>query len=264
MEYFGYISIFFVGLFLGLLGSGGSILILPILVYFLGINPIEGTTYSLLIVGLLSFFGMLPYIKKNELDFSIAIPFSIPSIIFVYLTRLFLLPYLPDVILNYPFFLTKDKFIMLIFSLFMCVAAAMMLLYKVKDSDKKKKNRFLILFNVLFEGAIIGVLTGFVGAGGGFLIIPALVLLLKVPIKKAIPCSLFIITAKSIIGVYGDLQNGFHLNYSFLFLIVSIGVIGVLWAQKIVHLYNEENLKKIFAIVVIFIASIIMGKEILI
>ena len=187
------------GLILSLLGAGGSILTMPILVYLFFIPVVEATSYSLLIVGLTALFGSIEYFRRKSIHIKTAISFGAPSIIGVLIARKYLLPSVPDQFI-FGILITKDFIIMIIFSTLMILASVMMLKKDKSFSDQKytrdKKNYFIIVV----EGFIIGGVTGFVGAGGGFIIIPALVLLAGLEMKIAVGTSLIIIAFKSIIG----------------------------------------------------------------
>ena len=209
IQILGYFGAFLVGLILGLIGSGGSILSLPVLVYVFGINPVLATAYSLFIVGITSLVGSIKNLRNNMIDYNTTLFFSISAIISVYITRKYLILLIPEIILTTDLIvLTKEKFIMLLFSILMVVAGFFM----IKKSPKtivKMKNIKTIAPNkliILAEGSLIGFITGLVGAGGGFIIIPVLVILTKLRMKHAIATSLAIISLKSLIGFIGDIQ----------------------------------------------------------
>ncbi|MBO6631469.1 MAG: sulfite exporter TauE/SafE family protein, partial [Psychroserpens sp.] len=203
----GYLGALFIGIVLGLIGGGGSILTVPILVYLMYVNPVTATAYSLFVVGVSALVGAIRNMQKGLVDFRTAIVFAIPAFIAVYATRKFLVPAIPDTLFNIgDFLVTKDIAIMLFFAVVMLVASISMIKSKREDnqeSDAVSYNYPLIII----EGIVVGVLTGIVGAGGGFLIIPALVLLAKLPMKKAVATSLLIIAIKSLIGFLGDVEN---------------------------------------------------------
>jgi uncharacterized membrane protein YfcA len=194
-----------IGLSLGLIGGGGSILTVPVLVYLFGVDPVMATAYSLFIVGLTSAVGVFPKYKEGLVDVRTGLIFGAPSIATVFLTRQWLVPNIPNTIWQIDdFVLTKSVMLMLIFAILMVAASVSM----IRDpKTKTASTESQLSFNyplIVLEGAIVGVLTGLVGAGGGFLIIPALVLLTKLPMKKAVGTSLLIIAAKSLIGFTSD------------------------------------------------------------
>ena len=192
----GYLGALLIGIVLGLIGGGGSILTVPILVYLLQINPVTATAYSLFVVGSSALVGTLRNIPKKTVDFRTAFVFALPAFISVYLTRRFLVPAIPEEIFNIGnFTLTKNLGIMVFFALIMLFASFSMIRNKKEGNDASEK----VSYNyplIIIEGIVVGTLTGIVGAGGGFLIIPALVLFAKLPMKKAVATSLLIIAIK--------------------------------------------------------------------
>ncbi|MCP4052082.1 MAG: sulfite exporter TauE/SafE family protein, partial [Mesoflavibacter sp.] len=183
----GYIGALFIGLVLGLIGGGGSILTVPILVYFLGINPITATAYSLFVVGSSALVGAIKNIQKKLVDFKTAIVFAVPAFTAVFLTRKYLVPAIPEQFYKIDnFIITKDIAIMLLFAVLMLLASISMLKSK-KEVEKEDVNLNFVVF--FFQAAFIGVLTGLVGAGGGFLIIPTLMFFARMSIKNAVATS---------------------------------------------------------------------------
>lgn len=257
MEVLGYIGALLIGLVLGLSGGGGSILTVPILVYLLAIQPVTAMAYSLFIVGITSGFGAFQNYKKGLIDFKNGFLFAIPSFVGVYLTRRFLVPLLPDVFIEKPILVTKDFFLMLLFAIIMILAAYSMLKKKTEKTDNASVS-FLQLGLQTFS---IGILIGLVGAGGGFLIIPALVLFVKLPMKKAVATSLFIITLNSLIGFLGDVQN-LSIDWRFLLSFTSLSVVGIFIGIYLNQFINEKQLKKGFAYFVLVMAGFILVKEI--
>jgi len=256
-EILGYIGALFIGLVLGITGGGGSILTVPILVYVLSINPILATAYSLFIVGSTSAFGTIQNFRKGLVAPKTALQFAIPSLIGVYLTRKFIVTNLPDTIFYFGSLkLSKETFLMLLFAVVMFLAAYSMLKTKKEEEIIEVKNKYVILIQLFF----VGILIGLIGAGGGFLIIPALLQLAKLPIKKAIGTSLLIITINSLIGFLGDVQNSI-IDWTFLFLFTSISIIGIFIGLYIQHYINEKLLKKIFGIFILIMSFFIFYKE---
>lgn len=262
VEILGYFGALVVGLVLGLIGGGGSILTVPILVYFLGFSPIVATGYSLFVVGSTALVGTLRNIKKNTIDFKTAIVFAIPSIITVFMVRILVIPNLPEVIFSIGnFTLTNSLFIMLLFALIMLLAGWSMINSKDLNNDSVIK-----VFNKTHYFAIgtqaigIGVLAGLVGAGGGFLIVPALVLLVKLPIKKAISTSLFIIAVQSLIGFLGDIKT-LVIDWQFLLTFTAISILGIFIGLTLSKKITAKKLKKGFGYFTIIMAIFILFKE---
>lgn len=257
MEILGYIGALFIGLVLGLTGGGGSILTVPILVYLMSINPVIATAYSLFIVGTTSTFGAIQNYRKNLVDIKNGFIFAIPSFIAVYLTRKYIVPEIPKVIIESPFLITKDTFLMLFFALIMVFGALSVLKKKSQNTNSEEK-RNLILIGI--QTFTIGIIIGLVGAGGGFLIIPSLILFAKLPMRKAVGTSLFIIAMNSLVGFIGDVQN-LVIDWVFLLTFSSISVVGIFTGMYLTKYTNESQLKKIFAYFVLVMAAIILLKE---
>lgn len=258
-ELLGYFGALLIGLVLGLIGGGGSILTVPIFVYLLQINPVTATAYSLFVVGVAALVGAIRNMQKGLVDLRTAVVFSVPAFIAVYVTRRYVLPAIPEKLFSvFGFEITKDIGIMIFFALIMLVAALSMIRDKRDDTAQKKK-RYNYPFIVL-EGAVVGLLTGLVGAGGGFLIIPALVLLAGLPMKKAVATSLLIIAIKSLIGFIGDVEN-MAIEWGFLLLFTAIAIVGIffgIWLNKYI---NGKKLKKGFGWFVLIMALYILFKE---
>lgn len=255
----GYIGALFVGLTLGLLGGGGSILTVPILVYLLAINPVLATAYSLFVVGTTSLVGAVRNMTKGMVDFKIAFVFAIPSFIAVYLTRRYLLPAIPDIIFTMEgFVMTKDLAIMLFFALIMLAASYSMIKGRKEGTVSKSKKVNLPL--IFLEGIVVGMLTGIVGAGGGFLIIPALVLFANLPMKRAVATSLLIIAAKSLIGFLGDVQT-LEIEWPFLLTFSGLSIVGIFIGIYLNKYFNGKSLKKAFGWFVLIMGIYIILKE---
>lgn len=259
-EIFGFISAFFIGVVLGLIGGGGSILSVPVLVYLMHINPVTATAYSLFIVGFAAMVGAFKNMKKGLVDYRTAIVFAIPAFIAVYVTRRFVVPAIPDTILSIgDFVLTKNIGVMLFFAILMLLASFSMIRSKSKGLTEDSEVRYNYPL-ILVEGAIIGFLTGLVGAGGGFLIIPALVLLAKLPMKKAVATSLLIIAVKSLIGFMGDLEN-IEIDWVFLLSFTSLSVMGIFAGTWLSKFIDGKKLKKGFGWFVLVMAVYIIIRE---
>ena len=255
----GYIGALIVGLTLGLLGGGGSILTVPILVYLLGINPVVATAYSLFVVGTTSLVGAIRNISKGMVDIKVAVVFAIPAFIAVYLTRRYLVPAIPEEIFSIgDFVMTKNLGIMLFFALIMVAASYSMIKgRKEKEVDPNAKLKIPL---IILEGAVVGILTGIVGAGGGFLIIPALVLFANLPMKRAVATSLLIIAVKSLIGFLGDVQN-LAIDWNFLLTFTVLYIVGIFIGIYLNRFINEKSLKKAFGWFVLAMGIYIITKE---
>ena len=258
MEVVGYFASILIGVSLGLIGSGGSILTVPVLVYLFNINPILATTYSLCIVGLSSIAGIISRMKQRLVDIKTIIIFGIPSVIGVFIARKFFLPSIPDTIHLGNTLISKSNFIMLFFASLMLVSALSMILGK----NKKEVEGVLPEYGLalMLVGLGEGMLTGIVGAGGGFLIIPALVILGKLPMKKAIASSIFIISIKSIVGFIGDISHT-TIDWNFLIVIVLLATLGIIIGNYLNKKMDGEKLKKGFGWFVLIMASVIFIEQ---
>lgn len=254
----GYIGALIVGLVLGLIGGGGSILTVPILVYLLGFNPIIATAYSLFIVGSSSLVGTIQKHKKKLVDFKTGLIFSFPSFIAVYLTRRYLVPSLPNTFLSFgDFILTKEIAVMLFFAIIMLLSSLSMIRTKKEVVTTTKTQPYYITF---IQGLVIGTITGLIGAGGGFLYVPALVLWAKLPMKKAVGTSLVIITLNSLIGFTGDIQN-IDIQWPFLLTFSGITIIGIILGGYFSKNVSNQILKKGFGYFTLIMACYIMYME---
>ena len=250
-----------IGLSLGLIGGGGSILTVPVLVYLLGVDPVLATAYSLFIVGFTSAVGVYPKYKEGLVDVRTALIFGAPSIAAVFLTRKLIVPAIPATVLHLgDWVLTKSVLLMTLFAVLMVSASVSMI------SDKKAKNAIQegpLVFNyplIIVEGAVVGLLTGLVGAGGGFLIIPALVMLTKLPMKKAVGTSLLIIAAKSLIGFTGDLSQQ-TMDWSLLLSVTLMAVLGIFAGNALSKKIDGNKLKKGFGWFVLIMGVYMLLKE---
>jgi uncharacterized protein len=263
MELLGYIAAILMGLALGLIGGGGSILTVPILVYLFVIDPVLATAYSLFIVGFTSLVGSLSHIRLGNIHWKTAVVFGIPSIFSVYLTRLYLIPLIPDEIhLSERLVLSKAMLLLVFFAVIMVLAAYSMIR---KPKHREKETNSVVQYNfplIFLEGLVVGVITGLVGAGGGFLIIPALVILAKLPMKQAVGTSLIIIASKSLIGFVGDLQSMTNVDWFFLIRFTAIAVIGIILGAKLSLVISNEKLKPAFGWFVLVMGCYIITKEV--
>ena len=260
MDIAGYLASVFIGIFLGLIGGGGSILTVPVLVYLFHTDTILSTTYSLFVVGTTSLIGAFFYFKRRQVNLNTAVVFGLPSIAAVFLTRIFLIPVIPETLFQIgSFALTKSVFFMLLFGVLMVAAAYSMIRKKaVEESEEKTgkpKNALLIL-----QGMFVGLVTGLVGAGGGFLIIPALVNFLKLPMKTAIGTSLAIISINSLTGFLFSLKNS-AIHWNFLLLISGLALAGLFIGMMFSRKIDGSKLKPAFGLIVLIMGIYILFRE---
>lgn len=259
MEYIGYLASIIIGISLGLIGGGGSILTVPILVYLFQINPENATSYSLFIVGATAMVGAYRHYKLGNLKIKSALYFAFPSVISLLLVRKLLVPKIPAILFNIQGFeVSKNFLIMVVFALLMIAASASMI-RKIKTKSIANTVNYSRLAMV---GFLVGLVTGFLGAGGGFLIIPALIFFADLPMKQAVGTSLFIIFINSLIGFTGDMINGVAVNYKLLLTITSIAIVGMLIGTQLSKKIDGAKLKPAFGWFVLVMGCYIITKEI--
>jgi uncharacterized membrane protein YfcA len=258
MEILGYVACIFIGVILGILGGGGSILSIPILVYLFNVDPVLASAYSLFIVGTTSLVGAIPKYKDHLISIRTGILFGVPSILTIFVTRKWIVPSIPDIIFQTESFtLTKRVLILGVFSILMVLASFSMIRQKRELENDNQRFRIALL---VIEGLLIGFLTGFVGAGGGFLIIPALVLLTGLKFKMAVGTSLFIIAINSLFGFLGDVLN-YTIPWTFLLSITMLAVIGILIGNRVSKRISANRLRKVFGWFILVMGTWILVKE---
>lgn len=256
MEILGYAASVLIGISLGLIGGGGSILTVPILVYFFAVDPVLATTYSLFVVGITSSVGAFSHYKKGNVDFKIALLFGIPSLAAIFTMRKWVMPAVPHHLLNIGNFeLTKGVLLMLVFALLMLAASVSMIRKnKIENGTFGKVNKY----RLVIQSIVVGVITGFVGVGGGFLIIPSLVLFASLPMKKAVGTSLMIMTISSMLGVLGDVSAHTTINYRFLTVFSGFAIIGIIAGSYLVKYINDAKLKPAFGWFVLVMGIVVL------
>tara|TARA_B100001142_G_scaffold269659_1_gene275412 strand:+ start:479 stop:1273 length:795 start_codon:yes stop_codon:yes gene_type:complete len=245
MELLGYIMALFIGISLGLFGGGGSILAVPVLAYLFSLDEKVATAYSLFIVGFAALVGGIKQNINNNVDWITAVVFGIPALIGVWIVRHYVIPELPDVLFDVGDFAISRRMGMFGVFIVLMVAAALSML----KENMRKGGSGDISYNyplILIEGLIVGAVTGLVGAGGGFLIIPALVVLTNLDIKKAIGTSLVIIALKSILGFFLGDALIMSIDWNFLIVFTSITIIGIFLGVYIGNFIDGNKLKKGF------------------
>lgn len=259
MEVLGYFASLFIGISLGLIGGGGSILTVPILVYLFNVNPKLATTYSLFIVGLTAAFGAIRHYKMGNIKVKSAMYFAIPSLITLLLVRKIVLLRIPEIIpIGNSYAVSRGMVIMVLFAILMILASYSMI-RKQKSLPAESQIKPLQLMCI---GAIVGLITGFLGAGGGFLIIPALLFFAKMQMKQAVGTSLLIIAFNSLLGFTGDVMNGVEMDYIFLLSIAFIAGIGIFIGTFLSKKMDGAQLKPIFGWFVLVMGIYIIVKEV--
>lgn len=263
MEIFGYIASVLIGISLGLIGGGGSILTVPVLVYLFGLDALTATEYSLFIVGISSVAGSFSYFKKGWVDLRTAIVFGLPSVISIFIARNYILPLVPDKILTIGnWSMSKDTFLLLVFAGLMLLASFKMIRKHPGVQEGKTHAGKSDTFLAAMQGSVVGVLTGFVGAGGGFMIIPTLVSLLRTPMKVAIGTSLVIIACNSLVGFFTSMEH-MDINWNFLATISAIAVAGIFIGSHISGKIDGNKLKPAFGWFILLMGMYIMVREVL-
>ncbi len=262
LEYLGYFCAVVIGLVLGLMGGGGSILTVPVLVYLMGYNPVTAAAYSLFIVGTTSTFGTVQNIRKDQVEIKTGLIYALPSLVGVFISRKFIVPALPEDLFRISGFLvTKNIFLMVLFAIVMILSGISMLQNRseVEPPEANRNTNILMVLTVF----LAGILVGLVGAGGGFLFIPLLIYVARLPIKKAIATSLLIIAINSLTGFTGDVFNT-TIDWIFLFTFTIFSITGIFAGLFLNKFVNDTNLKKGFGIFVLIMALIIIVQEVFI
>ena len=262
MELLGYFASALIGISLGLIGGGGSILTVPVMVYLFGVQPLLATSYSLFIVGTTSLIGSVNNFKKGNINLKAALLFGTASIVTVFLTRKFIVPAIPKEIITISGFTVTEPFLtMILFGILMLIASISMITDKSRPEPEKECSECIKFFKLLGYGISIGLVTGLLGAGGGFLLIPALIFIIKLPMKKAVGTSLFIIAMNSLFGFAGDFGH-FNIDWTFLAIITSIAVAGIFIGGFLSKKIPGEKLKKGFGWFVLVMGIYIIFREI--
>lgn len=239
----GYLLSIFIGLSLGMIGGGGSILTIPILVYFFNIDPVVASTYSLFVVGITSLAGAFSHYQKGNVNLKMAVLFGVPSLVAVFIMRKWIMPMVPlHLVTIGTFQLTKPILLMTVFAILMVVASVSMI---------RKKKELEINSNINYQrlvllSIVVGTITGFVGIGGGFIIIPSLILFAGLPMKKAVGTSLTIMTISSLIGVTGDISRHEPINYPFLAIFSAFAIAGIVAGCYLTKYIHDARLKPAF------------------
>ncbi|WP_244283293.1 sulfite exporter TauE/SafE family protein [Leptospira neocaledonica] len=252
------------GTLLGLIGAGGSILTVPILFYFFGQDAIFATTNSLFVVGIAALVGAAIQLKKRDTNIKVGMYFAGPSFLGIYIARYLLLPSLPDILISSSTItLTKPLLIMIIFSIIMASSSWAMI--RSNNSFQTESLKLYStpsnLFGIGLTGLIVGTITGFVGAGGGFLIIPALVILLKFSVRQAAATSLAIIAGNSLFGFAISFRSEQTEYCPLLLIICALGIAGMFLGLKLSSRMNEKYLKSSFGYFTLLVASLILWDQ---
>ncbi len=261
MHILGYFFAIVIGLVMGLIGGGGSILSVPVFAYLFDIDAITATTFSLFVVGVTSSVGSVSFVRQGHVQFSSALQFGIPSILGILFSRRVVLPHLPPYIINrWGITITNEMFILLLFAILMLISAIKMIQKKERPRGRKfQQSNYTLLAS---QGLLVGIITGFIGAGGGFLIVPALVMLVGVSMKQAVGTSLFIISINSLIGFASSLDK-VHIDWPFLLFFTGLSIVGILVGVAFSKRIESQKLKPLFGWVVLTMGIFIIIKELI-
>ena len=256
MELLGYAAAVVIGITLGLMGGGGSILTVPVLVYLFGMSASVATGYSLFIVGATSAIGAALRARCGLVAGRAAISFALPAFLTVWLTRSFLLPAIPE----HLGLVSRDTALLMVFAALMLVTAISML--RGRKETPARADAPAKLVALVVPALVVGVVTGLVGAGGGFLIVPALTLAAKLPIKRAVGTSLAIIAANSLFGFFSDPRTHQSANWGFLLTVTGLAIVGMAIGTGLAQRLPGEKLRPAFGMFLLTMGLYMLGREI--
>jgi len=261
----GYLLMLLMGGTLGMIGAGGSILTVPILVYLLQVPAVTATGYSLPIVGIVATIGALHYRHRGQMDLHAAFTFALPALIMVFATRWWLLPALPASIMVGGFLISKDTLILALLAALMLASARFMLNPAACENGPvaprlRGTQRLMLLVTA---SALIGMLTGLVGAGGGFLIVPALLCLFGLTMHTAIGTSLLVIAVNAFTGFAGDLGAGFAIDWPLLGGLLALTLAGMGLGTRLNRRCDARQLRRGFGWLTLAVAAAIIAREII-
>lgn len=263
LELAGYLMVFVIGVVMGMIGAGGSILTSSVLIYVFSINPVLSASYTLLNVGIISLVGVVQYLRKDQVDIRTGLLFALPALLVVFIMRRMIMPAIPSCICQFGSFeLTKELLVMIAFALVMILVAWSMIRQPIPKENSIQNSRSGL--NMIIPGGLAGIITGFTGAGGGFVIVPALIFFANLDIKKAIGTSLFIISINAATGFIGDYSSGVHYDWTFLFKLISVTVGGMIFSSLLANRISNNRLRRVFGITILVIGCWIVIKEIII
>ncbi len=257
----GFLLAILVGITLGLVGSGGTILTVPILVYIMGVDPVLSTTYSLFAIGITSIVGSVKGFIAKEVDIKKVLSFGLPSLLMVFVMRTFVLPLVPEVITIGPWAFHQSVLLMLLFAMIMLASSISMIQGSDMPMVPLSNAHEIPVSLVIVQGLFVGIVTGTVGAGGGFLIIPALVNFFKLPMKKAVSTSLVIISINSFFGVLGDVEKFPAFDWPLILGYTFFTIVGVFVGFALSNKMNGEDLRKAFGYLILLMGGYILVRE---
>jgi len=282
LEIIGYLIGFFIGVVMGLIGGGGSLL-LPALLYLFEKDSTLATAYTLVLVGMTALIGVIPRIKSKKVDFPTAITLGIPILLGTLLVRGWLTHLIPDFQMGadgkptdvpYVIFsllgfeLTKEKLTLLVFATVLMASFASMIgligRNMTAKPDLRQENPRFYYSMLIGAGLFIGVLSAFIGAGGGVMIVPLLVIIMGLPMKTVVGTSLAIMAGKSVLGFAGDIVKiGERIEWEFLGAFAVVMIAGILVGTYSSKYVSSAKLKTGFAWFILAMAIFIFLKELM-
>ena len=250
-----------IGFSLGLIGAGGSILTIPVFVYILKVDPLASSIYSMFVVGISSAAGGIKSMMNKLVDFKVTLVFGIPSVFGVLIARTWIFPYIPDELLTLGgFVLSKKTGFMLCISVLMFLAGFRMLKSSSRQKSGSDLEEEIRTAFILIQGLLVGLLTGLLGMGGGFLIVPALYFWAKLPMKTAVGTALLIIAINSLTSFMISFPSAV-IDWYLLFKFSAGSVLGIMIGVKLAENVSGDSLKIIFGWFVLVISLYIVLKQ---
>jgi uncharacterized protein len=260
----GYVTALGIGALLALIGGGGAILTLPVLVYLFKLPPWTATTYSLFIVGCTAAIGAMKQARAKMIDYDAAFRFVLPAVVAIHLVRTFFVPRIPSSF-TLPLIgtVTKDLLVMSVLALAMLVSAYNMLRKACETTDPAPVlSPSAKLAKSASRGFAVGLFTGFVGAGGGFLFVPALSIIERLPLKRAVATSLFVIAINSLLGFAGDVFHGAVIDWNLLLSFSGMAALGMLAGTAFTRSLAERQVRLAFGSTLVAIAVLIIALQV--
>ncbi|MCX2929067.1 sulfite exporter TauE/SafE family protein [Mycobacterium sp. CVI_P3] len=237
-----------VGVSLGLLGGGGSILTVPLLAYVAGMDAKQAIATSLLVVGVTSAVGAVSHARAGRVQWRTALLFGATAMVGAYAGG-HLAKFIPGSVL------------LIGFALMMIATAVAMLRGRKSTTESAHPKEHLPILKIVAEGVVVGLVTGLVGAGGGFLVVPALVLLGGLPMPVAVGTSLVVIAMKSFAGLAGYLSV-VQIDWTVAAMVTAAAVLGGILGSRFAAVVNPDALRKAFGWFVLIMSGVILGQEV--
>lgn len=259
MEIVIYAIALLIGVSLGLIGAGGAIVAVPAFVYLGNTPPTIASGYALFVVAIVTAVGAVQYVRNKLVDWRSVVAFGVTTLVSIALIRKFIMPELPESFTLLNLFLETDTVLMLAFaSILMLAGAGMLKKRKPRDSDEPTHIGRLTAF-----GIIIGIVSGFLGVGGGFLMTPAMVLWGGLDMKKAVGTSLVLISANGLVGVAADLSTDVQYDWPFLLTFTALATVGTIIGTTLSKRIDGQRLKAGFGYFVLTLGAVVLLRELL-